>query len=99
MNNIEIDINYILKKTQQMVVVVENEQYHLLETKELVRQQLLQQFSLNYTPEEMLAVGDKLQTLVDLSAELTEKCENIFEETKQEILKVKKVSKIQQAYK
>ncbi len=99
MDNIEQDIDYILKKTQQMVVVVENEQYHLLETKELIRQQLLQQFSLNYTPEEMLAVGDKLQTLVTLSTELTQQCEEIFSDTKQDILKLKKAEQVKKAYK
>jgi len=98
-DNIEQDIDYILKKTQQMVVVVENEQYHLLETKELIRQQLLQQFSLNYTPEEMLAVGDKLQTLVTLSTELTQQCEEIFSDTKQDILKLKKAEQVKKAYK
>ena len=99
MDNIEQDIDYILEKTQQMLVVVENEQYHLLETKELIRQQLLQQFSSNYTSDEMLAVAEKLEKLVTLSTELTQQCEEIFSDTKQDILKLKKAEKVKNAYK
>lgn len=99
MTDIERDLDFILFKTHQLFDVIEQEQYQLLETKELVRQQLIKQFFLNYTPDEIILVSDKFQALVDLSTKVTEQCENIFEQTKQDILKVKQVSKIKKAYK
>jgi hypothetical protein len=99
MTDIERDIDFILLKTQQLFIIIEKEEYQLLETKELVRKQLIEQFFLDYSAEEIITVNDKLQTLVNLSTEVTEKCENIFDQTKQDILKVKKVSKIKNAYK
>lgn len=99
MTNIERDLDFILLKTQQLFTIVEKEKYQLLETKELIRQQLIEQFFLDYSSNEIIAVSEKLQQLVDLSTEVTEQCESLFEQTKQDILKVKQVDKIKKAYK
>jgi len=99
MTNIERDIDFILLKTQQLGNIVEQGDYQKLETKELIRQQLIEQFFLNYSADEIVEVSDKFQQLIDLSSKVTEQCENIFEQTKQDILKVKQVSKIKKAYK
>jgi len=99
MTNIERDIDFILLKTQQLDNIVEQGDYQKLETKELIRQQLIQQFFLNYSADEIVEVSDKFQQLIDLSSKITEQCESIFEQTKQDILKVKQVSKIKKAYK
>jgi len=98
MSDIERDINFIILKTQQLFSIVEQERYEFLETKELVRQQLIEQFFLNYSPDEIVIVGEKLQQLVELSTKVTEQCEGVFEQTKHDILKVKQVSKIKNAY-
>ena len=99
MTNIERDIDFILLKTQQLGNIVEQGDYQKLETKELIRQQLIEQFFLNYSADEIVDVSDKFQQLIDLSSKVTEQCESIFEQTKQDILKVKQVSKIKKAYK
>lgn len=99
MKEIERDLDFIIAKTQQLFNIVEQEQYQLLETKELVRQQLVEQFFINYSADEIAAVSDKFQKLVALSTEITEQCEGLFEQTKQDILKVKQVGKIKKAYK
>ena len=99
MKEIERDLDFIIAKTQQLFNIVEQEQYQLLETKELVRQQLVEQFFINYSADEIAAVSDKFQKLVTLSTEITEQCEGLFEQTKQDILKVKQVGKIKKAYK
>ncbi len=99
MSDIERDIDFIILKTQQLFSIIEQEKYQLLETKELIRQQLIEQFFLNYPPDEIIIIGEKLQQLVDLSTKVTEQCEDIFEQTKQDILKVKQVGKIKKAYK
>ena len=99
MTDIKRDIDFILLKTQQLFGIIEQEQYQLLETKELIRKQLIEQFFVNYSADEIITVSEKLQQLVDLSTEITEQCENIFEQTKQDILKVKQVDKIKKAYK
>lgn len=99
MTDIERDLDFIILKTQQLFGIVEQEKYQLLETKELVRQQLIEQFFLNYSKDEIITVSEKLQELVALSSKITKQCENIFEQTKQDILKIKKVNKIKKAYK
>lgn len=99
MTDIERDLDFIILKTQQLFNLVEQEKYQLLETKELVRKQLIEQFFLNYSADEIVTANEKLQQLVDLSTEITEQCENLFEQTKQDILKVKQVNKIKKAYK
>lgn len=99
MTDIERDLDYIILKTQQLFTIIEQEKYHLLETKELVRKQLIEQFFLNYSADDIVLVGNKFQTLVSLSANVTEQCESIFEQTKHDILKIKKVDKIKKAYK
>ncbi|PCH97339.1 MAG: hypothetical protein COB83_02355 [Gammaproteobacteria bacterium] len=99
MTDIERDLDFILLKTQQLFDIIEREEYPRLETKELVRQQLIAQFFLNYSADEIVAVGDKLQLLIDLSTKAAEQCESLFEQTKQDILKVKQVNKIKKAYK
>jgi len=99
MENIEQDLDFIILKTQQLSVIIDQEKYQLLETKELIRQQLIEQFFLNYTADEIATVNEKFQNLVDLSADITERCEGIFEQTKHDILKVKQVGKIKKAYK
>ncbi|MBL4942730.1 MAG: hypothetical protein JKY81_13845 [Colwellia sp.] len=98
MTAIERDLDFILLKTQQLFGIIEQEKYQHLETKEIVRQQLIEQFFLDYSSNEIIAVSDKLQRLVDLSTKVTEQCESIFEQTKQDILKVKQVDKIKKAY-
>ena len=98
MTDIERDIDFIINKTQRLFKVIEQEQYQLLESKELVRQQLINQFFIDYSPVEIVSVGEKFQKLVDLSTEVTEHCEGLFEQTKQDILKVKQVSKIKKAW-
>ncbi len=99
MNNIERDIDFIIIKTQQLFSIIEQKKYPLLETKELIRQQLIEQFFLDYTEDEIVVVSEKLQQLVELSTKVTEQCESIFAQTKQDILKVKQVDKIKKAYK
>ena len=99
MTDIERDLDFIILKTQQLFGIIEQEQYQRIETKELVRKQLIEQFFLNYSAEEIVAVSDKLDLLINLSTEVTEQCESLFEQTKQDILKVKQVSKIKKAYK
>lgn len=98
-SDIEQDIDFIIVKTQQLADVVAQEQYHLLETRELVRQQLIQQFNDNYSADEMLQVQDKLLLLQQLSTEITQQCEAILASTKQDILKLKQASKVIKAYK
>jgi hypothetical protein len=99
MTDIERDLDFILLKTQQLFGIIEQEEYQLLETKELIRQQLIQQFFSNYTPDEIITVSEKFETLINLSTKVTEQCEVIFEQTKHDILKIKKVDKIKKAYK
>jgi len=99
MTDIERDLDFIINKTQRLFKVIEQEQYQLLESKELVRQQLINQFFIDYPPEEILKVGEKFQQLVELSTTITQECENIFAQTKDDILKIKKVDKIKKAYK
>jgi len=99
MKDIERDINFIILKTQQLFGIIEQEKYSLLETKELIRQQLIEQFFLNYPPDEIVTVSEKFQLLITISTKITEQCEGIFEQTKHDILKVKQVSKIKKAYK
>jgi len=43
-------------------------------------------------------VGEKFEYLIALSTELTQLCEEIFSQTKQDILKIKQTSKIKKAY-
>jgi len=97
--NIERDLDFIILKTEQLFGIIEQENYQHLETKELVRQQLIEQFFLNYSADEIISVSDKIEHLVELSTTVTELCENAFEQTKQDILKVKQVDKIKKAYK
>lgn len=99
MTDIERDLDFIILKTQQLFTLVKQEEYHLLETKELVRKQLIEQFFLNYSPDEIAVIGDKFQQLVNLSNEVTKQCEEDFNQTKQDILKLKQVDKIRKAYK
>jgi len=99
MTDIERDLDFIINKTQRLFKVIEQEQYQLLDSKELVRQQLINQFFIDYPPEEILSVGEKFQQLVELSTTITQECENIFAQTKDDILKIKKVDKIKKAYK
>jgi len=99
MTDMERDLDFIILKTQQLFAIIEQEEYQRLETKELIRQQLIEQFFLNYPADEIATVSEKFQKLVDLSTEVTEQCEGIFEQTKQDILKVKQVGKIKKAYK
>ena len=99
MTDIERDIDFIINKTQRLFKVIEQEQYQQLESKELVRQQLIEQFFINYTPEEILNVSEQFQELIDLSTAVTLECENIFAQTKDDILKIKKADKIIKAYK
>jgi hypothetical protein len=99
MTDIERDIDFIIEKTQRLFKIIEQEQYQLLESKELVRKQLIDQFFINYSPEEIVSVGKKFEQLVELSSAVTQECENIFVQTKEDILKIKKVNKIKKAYK
>jgi len=99
MKDIERDLDFIILKTHQLFNIIKQEKYDLLETKELIRQQLIKQFFLNYSADEIVTVGEKFQLLVNLSTDATEQCENLFEQTKQDILKVKQVTKIKKAYK
>lgn len=99
MSDINSDLDFIILKTQQLFDIVEQEKYQQLETRELVRQQLIEQFFLNYTADEIVTVSDKFQKLVDLSTKITQQCEEVFENTKQDILKIKQVGKIKKAYK
>ena len=99
MTDIERDLDFIILKTQQLFGLVEQERYDLLETKELIRQQLIDQFFLNYPADDIVTVSEKFEILVNLSAKTTEQCESIFKQTKHDILKVKKVDKIKSAYK
>lgn len=99
MTYIERDLDFIILKTQQLFGIIEREQYQHLETKELIRQQLIEQFFLNYSADEIVTVSEKFEQLVNLSTNVTKQCENLFEQTKQDILKVKQVTKIKKAYK
>lgn len=99
MSDINSDLDFIILKTQQLFDIVEQEKYQQLETRELVRQQLIEQFFLNYTADEIVTVSEKFQKLVDLSTKITQQCEEVFENTKQDILKIKQVGKIKKAYK
>lgn len=99
MSGIDTDLDYILQKTEQLFRVVEEENYPLLETKELVRHQLIQQFFKDYSPEEIATVSKKFEYLVARSDELNKQCESIFEKTKQDMLKLKKSASIKKAYK
>jgi hypothetical protein len=98
MTAIECDIDFILKKTNQLFKVVENKQYHLIESKELIRKHLIDQFFIDYLPEEIVTVNDKLDKLIQLSYSLTQQCENLFQQTKDNILKVKKSDQAIKAY-
>jgi len=97
-SEIEKDLDFIILKTKQLLTVVTDEQYHKIETKELVRKQLINQFFLEYSPEQIAMVGEKFEYLIALSTELTQLCEAIFSQTKQDILKIKQTSKIKKAY-
>jgi len=92
------DLDFIIKKTQQLFSLVEQGQYHLVDTKELVRQQLINQFFSDYTPEQIAEVGEKFEQLIELSTIITQHCEAAFSQVKQDILKVKQVGKIKKAY-
>ena len=50
MDSIENDIDFIITKTHRLQAIIDNEDYHLLESKELVRQRLIQQFFDDYKP-------------------------------------------------
>ncbi len=97
-SDIERDIDFIIDKTKELATIVEQEQYHLLETKELIRQQLIQQFNDNYSAAEMANVEEKLVLLYQLSTEITQRCEDVLTQTKQNILKLKQANKVKQAY-
>lgn len=97
-SDIERDIDFIIDKTKELATIVTQEQYHLLETKELIRQQLIQQFNDNYSAAEMANVEDKLVLLYQLSTEITQRCEDVLTQTKQNILKLKQANKVKQAY-
>lgn len=99
MKDIERDLDFILLKTNQLVTVINQQDYDLLESKELVRQQLIKQFFVDYSAEDIVTVSDKFQQLVTLSTDITEQCEQIFEQSKQDILKIKQSAKIKKAYK
>ena len=99
MTNINNDLDFIIAKTQRLQDVVDNKDYHLLESKELIRQHLITQFFANYSPEEIVTVTEKLEHLVKLSESISEQCETIFEDTKQDILKLKRSSNVKNAYK
>ncbi len=99
MNDIERDLDFILLKTNQLVTIVRQEKFELLESKELIRQQLINQFFLDYSAKDIVTVAEKFQQLVTLSAEITAQCERIFEQSKQDILKIKQADKIKKAYK
>ena len=99
MTDIERDLDFIINKTQRLFKLIEQEQYQLLESKELVRKQLINQFFIDYTPEEIVSVSEKFQQLVEPSTTITLECENIFAQTKDDILKIKKSNKIKKAYK
>lgn len=99
MSDIEQDLDFIIKKTHQLFSIIEQERYPLLETKELIRQQLIEQFFVNFTADEIATVGEKFQQLVELSNEVTNLCEDIFNQTKQDVLKLKQSDKIKKAYK
>ncbi|GAA6170852.1 hypothetical protein NBRC116592_05220 [Colwellia sp. KU-HH00111] len=99
MKDIERDLDFILLKTNQLATVINQQDYDLLESKELIRQQLIKQFFVDYSAEDIVAVSDKFQQLVTLSTDITEQCEQIFEQSKQDILKIKQSAKIKKAYK
>ena len=99
MTNINNDLDFIIAKTQRLQDVVDNKDYHVLESKELIRQQLITQFFANYSPEEIVTVTEKLVHLVKLSESISEQCETIFEDTKHDILKLKRSSNVKNAYK
>jgi hypothetical protein len=60
---------------------------------------LIDQFFIDYLPEEIVTVNDKLDKLIQLSYSLTQQCENLFQQTKDNILKVKKSDQVIKAYK
>jgi len=95
---IDQDLDFIINKTRQLFSLIKKEQYHLVDTKELVRQQLINQFFSDYSPEQIATVGEKFEQLVALSTTLTQQCEVDFSQMKQEILKIKQVGKINKAY-
>ncbi|MGB0936174.1 MAG: hypothetical protein ACPGTQ_01885 [Colwellia sp.] len=99
MTAIESDIDFILKKTYQLFELVEHKKYHLIESRELVRKQLIDQFFIDYLPEEIITVQDKLDTLIELTSSLTQACESLFQQTKDDILKVRKSGDVIKAYK
>jgi len=99
MDSIENDIDFIITKTHRLQAIIDNEDYHLLESKELVRQRLIQQFFDDYKPEEIIQVTEKLELVVSLSEHISKQCEDIYEGTKQDILKLKKSDSIKKAYK
>lgn len=99
MKDIERDLDFIILKTQQLFDIVEREEYQFLETKELIRKQLIEQFFLNYSMEAIAEYSVKFEHLITLSEEIVKQCEGIFEQTKHKILKVKQVEKIKKAYK
>lgn len=99
MTDMERDLDFIILKTQQLFSIIEQEQYQRIETKELIRKQLIEQFFLNYSADEIVVVSDKLDLLINLSTKVTEQCEELFEQTKLDILKIKQVDKIKNAYK
>lgn len=97
-NDINKDIDYIIKKTQKLFTLVEQGKYHLVDTKEVVRQQLIDQFFTDFSPEQIATVGVKFEQLIELSTTITEHCESAFSQVKQDILKIKKAGKIKKAY-
>lgn len=99
MTPIEQDLDFIILKTQQLFSVIQKEEYQLIQSKELVRKQLIEQFFLNYTVDEIATVSEKFQTLVNISKEAMQECEALFEQTKKDIVRFKKISKIKKAYK
>jgi len=96
--DINKDLDFIIKKTQQLFSVIEKEQYHLVDTKELVRQQLIDQFFSDYSPAQIATAGEKFEHLIELSTNITQQCETAFSQVKQDILKLKQVGKIKDAY-
>jgi len=97
-SDIESGIDFIIKKSEQLFTVIEKKQYHLLETRELVRKQLINQFFANYSSEQMLEVSEKFHYLITISAEITQQCEDVLQQTKEDIIKLKKSKEIKNAY-
>jgi hypothetical protein len=99
MTDIERDIDYILSKTNKLFTLIEQEKYHLIESKEVVRKQLIDQFFIDYSPEEIVNVSEKFELLVKLTTTITQTCEALFQQTKDNIVKIKKSDDIIKAYK